>query len=741
MRTSLPRSLRRIPALLGLALLTSLPAIADEGMWQPHQLPELADTLKAEGLEIPPSSLTDLLGHPMNAIISLGNCTASFVSPEGLVITNHHCIYRSLQYNSTPEKNLISDGFLAETRAEEISAGPGSRVFVTVAVDEVTDRVRQGLDGLEGRERFEAVEDRRKKIVAECEEDAGHRCRVASFHGGLQYFLTKQLEIRDVRLVYAPKGAVGFYGGEVDNWEWPRHTGDYAFLRAYVAPDGKPAENADENVPYRPAHHLTVSSGGVSDGDYVMVTGYPGRTSRYRTASEVKHQFGESYPYRIASLRRSLDLIAEATEGHPEDAIKYAGRVQGLSNGLKNNEGMMVGYGDGEMVERKRALEAELRAWVKADPERQARYGEAIEGLDAAVADWNTAQLANRAYQFASGGSSLSQAAKSLVRLVHERQKPDAERDAFYQERNMPRMRAFLERLDRSFSARVDKVLWMAQLREYVESGDGERVEAFDLALGLGESFDAESLSTRLDAMYDATVLDELEKRMALFDATPEDLAKHDDPFVRLAMATYDHDLGLEEKSKARSGYLDALRPAYMEALLAYRKSQGEAVYADANSTLRVTFGQVTSYSPRDAVRYAPFTTPRGLLEKETGEEPFASPPELLAALEGGDFGRYACDDLGTLPVNFLADLDITGGNSGSPTLDDKAELVGLVFDGNWESIISDWDFRPEITRSIHVDARYMLWIMDHVDGADHLLREMGLEAHPDTETAAAAAP
>jgi len=333
--------MKRLMVLLSL-LVVALPLSAGEGMWRPGQLPELADHLQATGLEIAPDRLTDLTSHPMGAVISLGGCTASFVSPEGLTITNYHCARGAIQYNSTEELNLLDEGFLAKERGEEVGAGPGSRVLVTVEVRDVTDQVVGGLEaGLSGSERYRAIEDREKKLVASCEEDDGHRCRVRAYHGGLEYELIKQLEIRDVRLVYAPAAAIGEYGGEIDNWMWPRHTGDYSFYRAYVGPDGKPADPAEENVPYRPKHFLKIATDPLEAGDFAMVAGYPGTTNRYRTATEVEETFSWYYPVRKEIFEAWRGMVAE-TAGEDQDLqIKYAGLIAGLDNATKNYGGML----------------------------------------------------------------------------------------------------------------------------------------------------------------------------------------------------------------------------------------------------------------------------------------------------------------------------------------------------------------------------------------------------------------
>ncbi len=702
---------------------TFVPAVvADEGMWQPHQLQGLRQQLEERGLEIHPEKLADLTAHPMNAVINLGGCTASFVSPEGLAVTNHHCAYRVLQYNSTEENNLLRDGFLAREKSQEIFAGPGSRILVTVAVDDVTAAVRKGLGGMSPRERYDAIEKRRKELIAECESDPGHRCRVAAFHGSLQYYLIKALEIRDVRIVYAPAGSVGRYGGDVDNWMWPRHTGDFTFYRAYVGADGKPADHSDDNVPFRPEHYLKVSDAGLEPGDYVMVTGYPGRTNRHRLAAEVENEFGWRYPRRQALMQAMMDLIGEVTEGHPDDAIKYAGTVAGLSNTVKNYSGMLDGFAKSDILERKRRVEEQLVKWTagmgQSDP---------LASLREVVAEAQAVRERDLYSPFVRRAALLGSAG-TLYRLSHEKEKPDAEREPGYQERDWRRIKERLTRLDRTFSPRVDRALLRWAILEYAAISAGQHVAALDEWFGLrGNAVDESALDALLGEMYAKTQLGDQAKRLAWLEATPKKFEESDDPFIQLAVKLYPGDREREAEQEERLGRLQELQPLYMKAMIAFLDSRGESVYPDANSTLRVSYGTVQGYSPRDALTYTPFTTLAGILEKDTGEDPFDSPPELLTAIRERRFGRYADPSLDSVPVNFLADLDITGGNSGSPTLNARGELIGLVFDGNYEAMASDWVFMPEITRSIHVDIRAVLWFMDAVDEADHLLTEMGV--------------
>ena len=715
-----------------LVLLLTIPSMighAGEGMWLPDQLPKIGAALEAAGLQTPPENFADLTGDPMGAIVSLGGCSASFVSPEGLVVTNHHCSYGTIQFNSTEEFNLLDDGFLAAGHEDELAGAPGSRVYVTESFSDVTDRVLAVIPAdADGSARFAAVENAKKAIIAECEKTPGHRCKVASFFGGAAYRLYDQLEIRDVRLVYAPASSIGKYGGDIDNWMWPRHTGDFSFLRAYVGRDGLPADPSPDNVPYRPKHWLAIGVDGVEAGDFVMIAGFPGRTNRYRLASEVEDAIEWTYPQRVQRRRESLEIIERETAGRPQAALAYAAWISYMNNSMKNAEGMEAGFAYSHSVARKRALEAELATWIAADPDRQARWGDALDELEAVLAE----QRMNRARNMELSSLKFNQlvsAATTAYRLAREREKPDAERKLGYQERDMRRTRARMARMARSFDARVDMTLLEHTLDGYAALPEAEHVEMLDEWFGLGGDVDPETaIKTTLHGMYTATALTDSAARMALLDADRATLEASDDPFVEFAVAMYDTNLELEAEDEALEGRLMEARPMFIEALLAYQTAHGVEIYPDANGTLRVTFGNVMGYQPRDAVVYLPFTTAEGVAEKATGEEPFNAPVPLLEAIAAADYGPYASEAIGSVPVDFLSDVDTTGGNSGSATLDDQGRFVGLLFDGNWESMISDWDFLPEVTRSIHADVRYMLWMMDRIDHAWNLLDEMGVE-------------
>ncbi|MCL1045488.1 S46 family peptidase [Shewanella electrodiphila] len=710
--------------LLSAAIVASFAAQADEGMWQPYQLPAMADELKAKGLEIDVKSISKLTEYPMNAVISLGGCTASFVSPKGLVVTNHHCAYGSIQYNSTPEKNLLKDGFLAKTYADELPATPGSRIFVTEEVTDVTDQVKSGEMNKVGNDFYKGIEQKEKALVAECEAEDGYRCKVYSFHGGLEYYLVKQMEIRDVRLTYNPAASVGKYGGDIDNWMWPRHTGDFSFYRAYVGKDGKPADFSKDNVPYEPKSFLKVSAKGVSDGDFVMVAGYPGRTNRYRTANEVENQFEWAYPEGKVLRERLIEIIKETAPEGSDDRIKYESAIAGLANYAKNFTSMIEFYGKSPMLEERKGLEQKLANWIKADKTRQSQYGETLAELDKLIAKEQQGQERDVLMSYM-GYSSMMSTAGRLYRLANEKTLPDMDREPGYQERDMTNFTSGMERIERRYAPSVDKAILADLIKRYAALPSEYRLAAFDKAFAIGQPFDEAKFTKHLDNMYAKTTLSDKETRLAWMDKSVAEFKKSKDPFIQYAVSTYDERMQRELDNKQLAGDLMKVRPQYMDAIIAYNRELDKPVYADANSSLRVTIGNVKGYSPQDGLVAVPFTRLEGIVAKDTGVEPFNSPAKQLELINQKQYGDYYVKSLDSVPVNFLSTLDTTGGNSGSPTLNGRAELVGLLFDGVYESIIGDWGYDPETNRSIQVDSRYMLWVMKYLDNADNLLEEM----------------
>ncbi|WP_448548511.1 S46 family peptidase [Thalassotalea fusca] len=699
---------------------------ADEGMWQPHQLQQISGKLKQAGLELDPKQMENLSQFPMNAIISLGGCTASFLSEQGLVVTNHHCAYGSIQYNSSEENNLLKNGFVAKNLKEELPASPGSRVYVTESLTNVTDKITGTIDkSVQGEAYYKAIENNEKALVAACETSQDYRCEVYSFHGGLEYFLIKQLAIRDVRLVYAPPSSIGKFGGDTDNWMWPRHTGDWSFYRAYVNKDGKPADYSKENVPFKPDAFLKVNAKGVEEKDYVMVLGYPGRTNRYRIADEVENQFTWVYPTAKRYREEYIDIIKSTAPAGSEARIKYESTLASLANYAKNYGSMIESFNKGDMLSRKQQELAELQAWVNGSKERQKQYGKALTELMALVAQSKNQQERDLIMAYI-GRTNLMGVAKRLYRLAHEKQKPDAERKPGYQTRDMNRFTQGMQRVNRRYDAEIDKAVLAHFIAQYAEFPKAERHSAFDNFFDLNSSFDASKLNKQLDRMHSNTQLDQEAVRLAWMDKSVDEFKNSEDPYIQYAVSLYEYDRKLEQEAEELAGKLAQARPAYMSAMIAFKQSKGEPVYADANSSLRITYGNVKGYSPQDGLVATPFTTLEGMLAKYVaGDDEFDLFENIRTAIANKDYGNYARASLGSVPVNYLSTLDITGGNSGSPTLNSKGEFVGLVFDGVYESIIGDWDYDPKFKRAIHTSVPFMLWTMEHIDGANNIVEEM----------------
>ena len=705
-------------------------AHADEGMWLPEQLPDVADRMRTLGLELDPASLVDLHAHPLGAVVSLGGCSASFVSEEGLVVTNHHCAVGALQHNSTPELNLLDTGFLAESRTDEIWAGPGSRVLVTESIVDVTDRVLGDLTAeLSDLERYEAIDLAIKDLVAECESAEGVRCSVPSYFEGAEYRLIRQLEIEDVRIAYAPPSMVGFYGGDEDNWMWPRHVGDFTFFRAYVGPDGLPAAHSDDNVPYEPPQHLEIRTIDLDEGDFVMVAGYPGRTYRFRTGNEMSWARSTTYPWNIATMEQMIVLLDVVAEEDEDAAVRTQGMNFGLSNYLKNNRGMLDGFESSgaveRTVERDRAMAATLAAGDSAESQAWlAGYEELMTLLDAS----RVTEDRDRLVGWMNWSVGLLSTANTALWLAHERPLADEERDRGYQERDWPRLAERVARLDMSFHSLPDQLL-LAYFMERLDALDDPAIEpVVELFLGFADDDAADDPYTSAAAeIYANTLLGDPDERSGLLEAEVVDITEARDPILQLAAALYPLLRENGDIEEERAGAFNRLRPLYLAAL---RHTSPIPLYPDANGTLRVTFGMVRGYDGADAVWYRPFTTVQGVVEKHTDEEPFDAPDELLAAIASGEWGPYVDPDLDSVAVDFLSTLDTTGGNSGSVTLDSQGRLCGLLFDGNYEAMASDWVFDPISTRSIHTGAQYMLWMMDRVAGAHRLMREMGVEPH-----------
>jgi len=699
-------------------VLTLTIALAAEGMWQPDQLPALAAELAAEGLAIPAEQLADISQLPLSAVVGLGWCTASFVSDAGLFVTNHHCVTDWLSGLSDETRDLHEQGWLAETRADELYVGPGKAIQIITGIEDVTETVVDRIDRrMKDAQRQRVLERTRKELVATCEEATpGAVCQVISLQHGLVYQLVTAIELKDIRLVYVPPRAVGDYGGEVDNWEWPRHAGDFSILRAWVGPSGNPEHGAD-NVPYRPSSHLTVSTAGVAEGDFVMVAGYPASTERYRLASELDFAIQTADPTKIAWYGRLIGILETYGLEHPEAAGVLGGTIDGFENSIKAYQGELVGFEKQGTAAAKHAEEGDLRAWMEARKERKDHLV-ALDELRSLVAAEQATWQRGLVVKLLRWMAPRFDAAHDLVRWNQERALDDLDRDEGYQDRDRDDLAGWLQSLDEGRVADAERLALTQIIAWSQELPTAQRIEPLDEWL-----FVQGGVEDALDRLYGPSVMDTPEGRTHLLDVGTEQLAASTDPWVELALAMAPWLAERREEERERAGAELRLRPLVMEA----RLEQAERMlYPDANGTLRVTYGQVRGYEVEDGLAASPHTRVAGLVAK-AGEPPFDAPEAWLAAAEGAPRTRWADPHLRDVPVDFLSTLDTTGGNSGSPTLNAQGELVGLLFDGTYESIPADWDFDDALTRSIHVDVRYLLWILDEVEGADHLVEELGV--------------
>lgn len=683
---------------------------ADEGQWMPSQVPQLdAAALARAGLRVPLSDLhaTDAEGREIGllaATVNLSGCSAAFVSADGLIATNHHCAYGAIQAASAVEHDYLADGFVARDRGAEIEA-KDTTVQIVESVTDVTDKVHEIVARItDPAARALAVDDLRKKLVAECETKPNRRCRVAEFYAGANVQLITSVELRDVRLVYAPPSAVGNYGGEVDNWMWPRHTGDFSLLRAYVAPDGSAADHAATNVAYEPARHLGIG-GGVKPDDFVAVLGFPGATARYQSAAEVERFVEQVYPGRIDLYGEWIALLQAQTDKAAK--IKVAAKMKSLQNRFKNAQGMVDGLRRNATVERRRLEDEALRAWVKTHDDT----------TGASTLDTMQALSAERRRDFgrdflldnASRGANLLAVAIDVVRRSREHTKPDLERVSEYMDRVAPELWSTQTRRMKDFDPEVDRELIAIWLRHAARLPEAERFTE------LAPEQAAKLVRSKLaDPAYTES----------LWQADWAAIERNDDPLIVFARALLPAIEAYEARGKARDGVMLQAGPKYFELVKAVRNGP---VYPDANGTLRMSWGTVKGYSPREGLQAIPQTTVTGMVAKHTGTEPFDVPAKIRDAAKTSRASRWIDGGLGDVPVGFLSNCDTTGGNSGSPVIDGDGKLVGLNFDRVWENVAGDFGYSPERSRNVVVDVRYLLWQLDAVEHASWILDELGV--------------
>lgn len=697
---------------------------ADEGMFPISELGGL--DLPSKGLRIPPEAIFQADGISLvDGICRVNGCTGSFVSADGLIITNHHCAYRAIQTASSAEHDYLRDGFLAKTRGDEVPA-PGYTVRITESYADVSDQVLRVVNPeMTFLERSKAIELRRKELENQAEqENPGLRAEVAEMFLGKTYVLFLYTFIKDVRLVFAPPESVGAFGGDIDNWEWPRHTGDFSFLRAYVAPDGSSAEYAAENVPYRPKRFIQVEPRGVQEEDYVMLLGYPGRTARHLTSHFLTYERDIRLPHIVALYRWEIDVMEEMGQADRALALKHASRIQGLANVEKRSRGQLKGLARAGIVEARQVVEDRLQAYIEAEPSRAERYGSLLAESEAYYDGLRAVAVRELDERALTSTCRTLNLAFALYDAAHQRALPDLERESAYMERNYALTMRQATLAQKDLDLATDRRMLTEMLRRltpFVDPADFAPRTTEDSA---GTQASESQIAEFVEAFYSKTQLQDSQfvERCLTLDAAQ--LVATEDPAFALISRWYPRLLELREIDKERDGRLGRL---YGDMQTIKREFLATEFIPDANGTLRLTFGYVRGFSPEDAMIKTPFTTLKGLIDKTTGVEPFVTPLPLLERYATRDFGGFVHPKLKQVPIALLYSTDTTGGNSGSPILNADGNLVGVNFDRCFEATINDFAWNENYSRSIGVDIRYVLWITGKVFGGESLLEEMGV--------------
>ena len=714
--------LKKISLLLAL-LLPAVAARADEGMWLPMFVKRLnhADMQK-KGLKLTAEEIYDVNHASLkDAVGQLGGfCTAEFVSSQGLLLTNHHCGYGAIQSHSTPQDDLLKNGFYAPTPAQELK-NDDLFLDVLVRMEDMTAKVMDGvLPGMAEAERTALVAKHQKELTDAAKENGKYVAYVRDFFGGNEFYLFVYQRYGDVRLVGAPPESIGKFGGDTDNWMWPRHTGDFSVFRVYADKNNEPTKGHDAaNVPFRPKKFLPVSLAGVNEGDFAMIFGFPGRTQRFLPAAGLQLMLDQSHPARIKLRDTRLKIWKESMDQSADLRIKYASKYASIANYWKYFIGQSEGMKRLKTIQTKQAEEARLAKWIAADPKRQAEYGEALPAIQTAYDGLRQYNLSSVYMAEAALGNEITAFAVRMVPLYNLLKDPKAEPAVV--KKAADDLKGPAAAFFKDYDPKTDQKVYGALMQLYAQNTPKEQqAEVFRTV----DSQYGGSWSKYAEYVFGKTMLTSQAKVEAFLNA-PTAAALDADPAFATANAIYSNfQQNILPKTTALQASLGRANRLYVAGIRGLNASK---VYSpDANSTIRLSYGSVQAYAGRDAVKYDYLTTSQGILEKEDASvDEFNVPAKELALLKARDFGRYVDKRTGQLPVAFLTTNDITGGNSGSPVINGRGELLGLAFDGNWEAMTGDLVYDAGLKRTICVDIRYVLWCIDKLGGAPQLVAEM----------------
>jgi hypothetical protein len=704
----------------------SLMANPDEGMWLPMFIKRLnAEEIAKSGCKLTPEEIYSINNSSLkDAIVWLEFCTAEIVSDNGLMLTNHHCAYGGIQSNSSEQNNYLDNGFWAKSFSEELPV-KGQTASVLLRMEDVTAKVLADVkSNTTAEERAVLVKKAMAAVQEEASEKGTYRAIVRDMFNGNEFYLFVYETFKDIRLVGAPPQNIGKFGGDTDNWMWPRHTGDFSFMRIYSGKDGKPANYAPDNIPYKPRHVLPVSLKGYKEGDYAMILGFPGRTNRYAVSESLRLIMEKTNPIQIKLTGKKLETWKKNMEANTAVRIQYSSKHASSANGWKYAIGQNEGLKRLNVIGQKKKTEADFQKWVDADAERSKKYGSILSDYDNAIKAYEGI-IPQQLYLTLAGKSSealrMVASIEPLVALLEKTPKKTAAIDSLKN-----KILSSSEKFFKDYNAATDHEVVYELFLLYLKDIPAAQLPPMLAAIhnGKGKSLE-EKVKKFTDDLFAKSIFGSIET-MKSFIQNPNAKKFRKDKLVLLNedLTAYQTKV-VSPVTEVYQSKTEVLKRQFLEAFMEFKKNS--KLYPDANGTLRMTYGNVKAYEPKDAVSFDYFTTADGILEKYIPkDDEFDMPSKLIDLLNKREYGRYA--ENGELHVAFLTTNDITGGNSGSPVINDKGELIGVAFDGNWEAMTGDLVFDPELKRTICVDIRYVLFIMDQYAGAQNLINELKIK-------------
>lgn len=690
----------------------------DEGMYMPDQISRLP--IGAKGSRIRATDIYNPNGGGLSeAIVKVnigtgGHGTGEFVSPDGLILTNHHVGFDALVAKSTPAKNYGEAGFTAKSRSEELEAENYS-VTITQRSEDVTERVLANIaDSVTGKARDEAIAKNIKamELVEKSNAPAGSEVRIQALNNGFYYYLFQTLTLKDVRLVYAPPKNIGAFGGDDDNFEWTRHCGDFTFLRAYLAPDGKPASYSPKNVPFKPRKSLTISLNGVRDGEFNMVLGYPGGTTRYRESQFINYAQTVNFPFLVDWLTAWKNTLLQIGQNDAQKKVKLQSEIASLMNSIKLYEGGIVSMRRADIVIKRQEEETKFENWANAKADRKAKYGNVLSDFKKLYADYNKMVKHDTVLR------RMPQASTVIFSAIFQAVRASQSVTTLTAEKN--EIKKGLEESFKNRDSLLEREILKFFFRKAAELPAGQKIDAIDKLFGKSGA-EAEDAFARLVAENEN--FNSPDKIMKLYSMSFSEIRALNPQLIDFISSLNRERTSTMQRIQKFNEEADKLRLLLLQGM---SEMKNKKPYPDANATLRFGFGNVKGYKPREAVTYTPFTTLKGILEKDTGKEPFNAPEKLFKLQNDKDFGKYGQGD--TVPVNFLSTIDIIGGNSGSPVLNGAGEQIGIVFDGNYEGLGNDMFVNQDFGRTIAVDIRYVLFITEKLGNASWIFQEMNIK-------------